>query len=134
MTACSWNDWFNFLSLLVPLFSFFFFSLSFPLPSLLFSFFFWGGGGGGSPLSPPPCLRPWEQYIIMQHDTVFVFSLQRTAKKRRFSEQQQYRLGVTWFSKLRFILQVLFSHTFFGCFFQTCSILYGLEWQSGVQQ
>ena len=53
MTTCSWNDWFNFLSLLVLLFSFFFFSLSFPLLSPLFSslfFFFFGGRGG---LQPP---------------------------------------------------------------------------------
>ena len=57
MTACSWNDWFNFLSLLIPLFSFFF-PLSFFLSplSLFFSLFFLVGGAT-APLAPP-CLRP----------------------------------------------------------------------------
>ena len=45
MTTCSWNDWFNLLSLLIPLFSFYFLSRSLLLPSLS-SLFFFGGGGG----------------------------------------------------------------------------------------
>ena len=50
MTTCSWNDWFNFLSLLIPLCSFFILSL-FLSPSL---FFFLVGGGLQPPQSPLP--------------------------------------------------------------------------------
>ena len=47
LTTCSWNDWFNFLSLLIPPFIFFFLSLFSPLS------LFWGGGGLLPPQPPP---------------------------------------------------------------------------------
>ena len=48
MTTCSGNDWFNFLSLLIPLFSFFFLSLFLSLLSLTLTLL----------PTPNPCLRP----------------------------------------------------------------------------
>ena len=50
MTTCSWNDWFNFLSLLIPLFSLF---LSSSPLTLLLSPFFVGRGAEGAAAPPP---------------------------------------------------------------------------------
>ena len=60
-TTWSWNDWFNFPSLFIPLFSFFFLSVFLSPLSLLF---FFGGGGGCSALSPPPTYAPASLCLI----------------------------------------------------------------------
>ena len=60
MTTCSWNDWFNFLSLFDSSF-FFLFSFSLPL-SFLFSSLF--GGEGLQPPQPPPLPKPLSQHVV----------------------------------------------------------------------
>ena len=50
MTTCSWNDWFSFLSLLIPLFTFFSHSVFLSPLSLFFS----GGAAAPSALLPTP--------------------------------------------------------------------------------
>ena len=57
LKTCSWNDWFNFLFVLILFFSFFFLSLFLSPPSLFSSLSFFWGGGNCSPFGPP-CLRP----------------------------------------------------------------------------